>query len=213
MKNQTDSGRDCARAWELMPWVLQGTAPRDQGEWLRHHLAHCESCSVEFAQQSRLRSALLLPADIPVDVEAGLKHLLERLDAPELETPPRHRWSSSSRLTRALAVAVLVQAIGIGILGARLWWGATPQPQYRTLSQPAPLIPAGAIRVVPAASMTLSGWNRLLHNLGLRVIDGPNDASAYTVVPDGSPAQSALLLQELRASRDIRLAEPVNDSP
>jgi len=210
MTNETNAGKDCTRAWEIMPWVLQATAPPEQGEWLMHHLAQCESCSTEFAQQSRLRSALALLADVAVDVDTGLKHLFERLDAPEPGTlPARLQWGG--RLTKALAVAVLVQAIGIGVLGARLWWDQTPQ--YRTLSQPASLEPAGAIRVAPEASMTLADWNKLLHDFDLRVVDGPNEVGAYTVVAKGSPATSARLLQELRASHSIRLAEPVGDTP
>lgn len=210
MSIEANSGKDCTRAWDIMPWVLQATAPREQGEWLMHHLAQCEACSTEFAQQSRLRSALALPVDIPVDVDTGLQHLLERLDAPEPETLPA-RLRPGNRLTRALAVAVLVQAIGIGALGLRLW--SDQAPQYRTLSQPTLSEPAGAIRVAPTASMTLADWNQLLHSIGLRVVDGPNAVGAYTVVPKESPAKSALLLQELRASRSIRFAEPVDDTP
>ncbi|MGH8214229.1 MAG: zf-HC2 domain-containing protein [Rhodanobacteraceae bacterium] len=210
MTIETNSSKDCTRAWEVMPWVLQATAPQEQAEWLMHHLAQCEACSTEFAQQSRLRSALALPADVPVDVDTGLKHLLERIDAPESATLPA-RLRSGHWVTRALAVAVLVQAIGIGVLGLRLW--SDQAPQYRTLSQPALSEPAGAIRVAPMASMTLANWNQLLHDFGLRVVDGPNAVGAYTVVPKGSPAAPAQLLQELRASRSIRLAEPVNDTP
>lgn len=210
MTFEKNSGKDCTRAWEIMPWVLQATAPQEQGEWLMHHLAQCEACSTEFAQQSRLRSALALPADVPVDVDTGLQHLLERIDAPEPATLPA-RLRPASRWTRALAVAVLVQAIGIGVLGARLWSDA--EPQYRTLSQPAVAEPAGAIRVAPVASMTLANWNQLLHDFDLRVVDGPNAVGAFTVVPKGSPARSTHLLQELRASRSIQLAEPVDDTP
>ena len=210
MTNETNAGKDCTRAWEIMPWVLQATAPHEQREWLMHHIAQCESCSTEFAQQSRLRSALALPADVAVDVNTGLKHLFERLDVPEVGMlPARLQWGS--RLTKALAVAVMVQAIGIGVLGARLWLDEAPQ--YRTFSQPAPLEPAGAIRVAPEASITLAHWDELLHDFDLRVVDGPNEVGAYTVVAKRSPATSARLLQELRASRDIRLAEPIDDTP
>lgn len=210
MTIETNTGKDCTRAWEIMPWVLQASAPSEQREWLMHHLAQCESCSTEFTQQSRLRSALTLPADIPVDVDTGFKHLLERLDTPEPGTLPA-RLRSGSRLTKALAVAVLVQAIGIGVLGARLW--SDEVPQYRTLSQPALLEPAGAIRVAPAASMTLADWDKLLHDFDLRVVDGPNEVGAYTVVAKRSPATSARLLRELRASRGIRLVEPADGTP
>ncbi|MES2404002.1 MAG: zf-HC2 domain-containing protein [Pseudomonadota bacterium] len=209
MTTQMNSGQDCARAWEIMPWALQATAAPGQREWLMHHLAQCEACSAEFAQQSRLRCALSLPTDVPVDAERGLKHLLERLDSPETEATPIRRWSSGNRLTRALAAAVVLQAIGIGALGVRLW--SDQAPHYRTLSQPALLEPAGALRVVPANGMKLADWNRLLHDLGLRVVDGPNDAGAYAVVPAGSSSASAL--RKLRADRDIRLAEPVDNTP
>lgn len=210
MTGEKNSGKDCTRAWEIMPWVLQATAPQEQGEWLMHHLAQCEACSTEFAQQSRLRSALALPTDIPVDMDAGFKRLLERIDAPE-PAALAARLRSGNRWTKVLAAAVLVQAIGIGVLGARLW--SDEAPQYRTLSQPAVVEPAGAIRVAPVPSMTLANWNQLLRDFDLRVVDGPNTIGAFTVVPKGSPARSAHLLQELRASRSIRLAEPVDDTP
>jgi hypothetical protein len=61
--------------------------------------------------------------------------------------------------------------------------------------------------------MTVANWNELLHDFDLRVVDGPNAVGAYTVVPKESPAKSARLLQQLRASRSIRLAEPVDDTP
>lgn len=210
MSQQNDAGQDCAHAWELMPWVLQASAPPEQNEWLVRHLARCESCSAEFAQQSRLRSALSLPTDMPIDADVGFKRLLERLDAPAAESVSSRRWSGN-RLAMALAVAVLAQAVGLGVLGVRLW--SDQPPPYRTLSQPTASEPAGAIRVVPAASLSLSDWDGLLQNLGLRVVDGPNAVGAYTVVPTGSPAASARALKGLRASRGIRLAEPVEPTP
>src|SRR6185312_15410840 len=110
MTFQTNPDRDCAQAWEAMPWVLQGSAPPEQGESLMSHLVHCESCRAEFARQSRLQLALSLPSDIPLDANVGLKHLLGRLDAPvPQETPIRPR--AAGWATRALVAAVLVQAL------------------------------------------------------------------------------------------------------
>ena len=204
-----DAGRDCARAWEAMPWVLQGSAPPEQSAWLTDHLAHCASCRAEFAQQTRLRHAMSLPTDIPLDANAGLKRLLGRLDAPDIQDAPRHA-RTGTWFTRALVAAVLVQAIGIGALGMRLW-SENPGASYRTLSQAALPAPAGAIHVVPDASMKLADWNALLRTLRLQVVGGPNDVGAYTVVPAGSAEPSTL--QQLRASHGIRLAEPVSTRP
>lgn len=216
MMFQTNPGRDCARAWEAMPWVLQGSAPQDQAELLTGHLAQCESCRAEFARQSRLRRALSLPSDIPLDANVGLKHLLSRLDAPTPQEEPA-RSRSTSWLTRALAAAVLIQALGIGALGMKLWSEGS-SPVYRTLSQtPAPAVPgptsAGSIHVVPDAGMTVANWSALLHTLDLQVTGGPNAVGAYTVVAKGPASTQRHVLQVLRATPGIRLAEPVATTP
>ncbi|MGH8158806.1 MAG: zf-HC2 domain-containing protein [Rhodanobacter sp.] len=211
MMFQTDSGRDCARAWEAMPWVLQDSATQEQSEWLTRHLAHCESCSAEFARQSRLQLAMSLPSDIPLDANVGLKRLLGRLDTPvPQEAPVRSR--SGSWMTRALVAAVLIQALGIGSLGVKLW-SEGARPAYRTLSEPSLPVAPGSIHVVPDATMKLADWNALLRSLGLQVVGGPNEVGAYTVVPQSSTSTEQHALQQLRTTRGIRLAEPVTTTP
>jgi hypothetical protein len=106
---------------------------------------------------------------------------------------------------------LVLGAIGIGILGARLW-SAQPLPAYRTLSQDSRPATAGAIHLVPEAKMTLADWDALLRELHLQVVGGPNDVGAYTVVP-ASPASTGATVQRLRAVQGIRLAEPVNATP
>lgn len=199
----------CARAWEAMPWVLQGTAAQQESDWLSDHLAQCEACRAEFEQQSRLRLALSLPADAGLDPNAGLDRLMARLDQPEAAEPPQPA-RNVSWLSRALVAAVLVQAIGIGILGAELWL-QEPAPAYRTLSQSAAPVAQGAIHVVPDAGMKLADWDALLRRLDLQVVRGPNDVGAYTVVATGGSAQETL--KRLRATQGIRLAEPVDSRP
>ncbi|MBE1161917.1 zf-HC2 domain-containing protein [Dyella acidiphila] len=205
----TYSSQDCPRAWDAMPWVLQDSATPEQREWLDQHLAHCAACRAEFAQQTRLHRAMALPADVPVDAEAGLQRLLGRLDTPQQE-PQRLRVGGW--LTRALAAAVLLQAIGIGAMGLKLWSGGNTAA-YQTLSQAAAPVAPGAIRVVPDTSMTLADWNALLHSLQLQVVGGPNEVGAYTVAPAASAPATRDALQQLRAARGVRLAEPVTDTP
>lgn len=207
----TPSGKDCVRAWDAMPWVLQESAPQEQRQWLQEHLADCAACRAEFAQQARLRRAVSLPSDVPVDANDGLRRLLSRLDAPdlqELHTPAR----SGNWLNRALVAAVLIQALGLGALGVQVWSTGANAP-YRTLSQSEAALPHGAIRVVPDASMTLADWNELLHALRLNVVRGPNDVGAYTVAPMDAAPTTSDALQQLRVTRGIRLAEPVADPP
>lgn len=197
----------CARAWEAMPWVLQGNAAPQDNEWLTQHLAQCEACRVEFEQQSRLRLALTLPTEVELDPNTGLERLMARLDQPEPVSQPVR---AGAWLSRALVAAVLVQAIGIGILGAKLW-SENPQPVYRTLSQEFAPVVRGSIHVVPDAGMKLADWDALLRGLDLKVIDGPNDVGAYTVVAIRGSAQDTLT--RLRATQGIRLAEPADARP
>lgn len=207
MKSPSDIDMDCGRAWEAMPWALQSGASPTHDEWLSQHLTQCDACRAEFAQQRRLQLAVSLPSDIVLDVNAGLRRLLARVDAPDTQDVP-FRSRPASWLTRALVAAVLVQAIGIGVLGAKLWVEGG-HPAYRTLSQNATPAPAGAIHVVPDDSMKLAEWNALLHALQLQVVGDPNDVGAYTVVPRGTASTTKDILQKLRGTRGIRLAEPV----
>ncbi|RDS81951.1 zf-HC2 domain-containing protein [Dyella psychrodurans] len=211
MSYPMDTGQDCLRAWEAMPWVLQESATQEQSQWLDRHLVHCASCRAEFEQQNRLRLALSLPTEIHIDANAGLKRLMDRIDAPVREETP-HRLRSGSWLTRGLVAAVMVQAIAIGALSMK-FWSAGEAPAYRTLSEESAPVAAGSIRVVPDASMTLTDWNALLHSLRLQVVGGPNDMGAYTVAPANSTVTTQQALKQLRAARGIRLAEPIVGTP
>ncbi|WP_368564633.1 zf-HC2 domain-containing protein [Pseudoxanthomonas sp. UTMC 1351] len=208
-----EPGQECSHAWELMPWVLQGSASEEQNDWLHTHLTQCNACSAEFAQQNRLRMAMSLPADVPVDAEAGLQRLLKQVDTPELRKAPA-RTQSSGWLVKALVATVLAQAIGLGVLSSQLLT-ANPAPTYRTLSDaPAP-VAAGTVRVVPDPQMPLSDWNALLRTLQLQVVGGPNGMGAYIVAPiaPNAAAQTSQVVQQLRAAPGIRLAEPISSTP
>src|SRR3546814_8024806 len=86
-------------------------------------------------------------------------------------------WSSdvcSSDLV--LVAAVLLQAVGMSVMGAKLW-SMDPAPAYRTYSQEAAPTPGGSIRLVPDPSMKVAEWDALLHAHGLQVVAGPNERS------------------------------------
>lgn len=211
MTSAMNFSKDCVGAWEAMPWALQGRLTPQQHEWLNGHLAHCASCRAEFAQQQRLLHAMSLPPETPLDPETGLQRLLARLDASDEGESSRLR--PGHRLGWALVAVLLLQAIGLGVLSVKLWSTDQDAP-YQTLSQATPAVLPGAIRVVPEASMTMADWDTLLRTLGLQVAAGPNSAGAYTVVPlTPAPTDRQAVLQRLRASRHIRLAEPVDTGP
>jgi anti-sigma factor RsiW len=196
-----------------MPWVIRGDAPAAQDEWLQTHLAGCHACREEFAQQERLREALSLPSDLPLDADAGLARLMARIDEDEARPPVARRLASSGWLVRGLVAAVLVQAIGIGVLGIKLRGETPPAPVYRTLSQEEAPAAAGSLRVVPQSTMKVAEWNKVLQDLHLHVTGGPNDVGAYTLVSEDGKAASDETLKRLRATQGIRFAEPVAGAP
>jgi hypothetical protein len=204
----TSSGADCMRAWESMPAVLQERASPQQGEWLKRHVAVCSSCREEFEQQGRLRLALSLPTDLPLDAQRGLRRLLDRIAAAERQAIPTPLPSRAGWLQRGMLAAVIIQGLGLSVVAAKLW-SVDPAPAYRTLSEEPVTAPAGTIRVVPDAAMALTDWNALLHVLRLRVVGGPDAAGAYIVAPMNSTATTPHLLQQLRATHGVRLAEAI----
>lgn len=206
------TNKDCMLAWEAMPDALQDALTSPQHEWLEGHLAACDACRTQFGQQRRLQRALRLPAETPPDMEAGLQRLLARIDAPAI-AEARDPLRPAGWAGRALVAAVLVQAIGLGAMGAKLWTLQPVAAEYRTLSQEAAPTPAGSIRLVPDPAMPLADWDALLHANGLRVVEGPNAVGAYTVVPLAASGGGDALLQRLRSARGIRLAEPVAGTP
>lgn len=201
-------GADCMRAWESMPAVLQQRASPQQGEWLTKHVAVCGSCRDAFEQQGRLRLALSLPTHLPLDAQVGLRRLLDRIDAAEREAIPTPLPARAGWWQQGLLAALIIQAVGLSVVAAKLWI-IDPAPAYRTLSEEPVAAPAGTIRVVPDAAMALTDWNALLHVLHLRVVGGPDAAGAYIVAPMNSTAATPHLVQQLRATHGVRLAEPI----
>ena len=202
------NGADCMRAWKSMPAVLQERAAPQQGEWLKSHVAVCGSCREAFEQQGRLRLALSLPTDLPLDAEVALRRLLERIDAAARAAVPTPLPSRAGWLQHGLLAAVIIQAVGLSVVAAKLWV-LEQAPAYRTLSEEPVTAPAGTIRVVPDAAMALTDWNALLHVLRLRVVGGPDAAGAYIVAPMNFAASTPHLLQQLRATHGVRLAEVI----
>lgn len=210
---------DHLRAWDLLPWVVNGRATAEQVQWVEAHLAGCEDCRAELAWQRSLRDAVAAPAAVTAgDPEASLQRLMARLDVPAESQPaplPTPSQGGPRYLTQALAAAVVAQAIGLGLLSLHWWPGAGHDagPSYQTLSTPSATL--GTLRVLPDGAMTQADWRALLQAQGLQVVAGPNAAGAYALAPvaGASALPRTEALAHLRAHPGIRLAEPIGEAP
>ena len=209
------------RAWEAIPWVVNGSATAEQRHLLDAHLGRCADCRSELAHQRELQSAIASapPAAAASDADTGLQRLFARIDrasegdlpAPAVTSRGKVPRTSASGLTAWLAAAVVVEALALALLGVGLMVRPEPAPGYATLSDDATNRGA-TIRIVPAPSLRIDDLQRLLQLLNLQVVAGPNSVGAYDLAPQGEQPARELQISTLRADPGLRLVEPI-DAP
>lgn len=219
-----DAASEHRRAWELIPWVVNGSATAAQRRLLDAHLSTCDDCRLELVRQRELQSAIAseLPPAVG-DVDTGLQRLFARIDragedsgtAAAATHGREARRGAASGMTLWLTAAVVVEALALAVLGVGLVARSDPVPGYVTLSNGAANRGA-TIRIVPAPSLRIDDLQRLLKTLDLQVVAGPNSVGAYDLAPRAAGArQTALDLQiaTLRADPGLRLVEPIDAAP
>ncbi|MDR3416319.1 MAG: zf-HC2 domain-containing protein [Nevskia sp.] len=205
--------------WELIPWVVNGRASAEERRIVEQHLAECGDCRDELAFQTRLSSAIGAETQPVADPEPALQRLWQRIDGVEVEAPPRRRVAGLP-LARGLLMAVVVEAVGIALLGGALWNRTAPQGggPYVTYSEKAPVVPGATIHAVLAPDLKLSELQSLLQQSGLQIVGGPGDSGVYSLAPlsasaVASAATTQAQLERLRANPAVRLAEPIETAP
>jgi hypothetical protein len=214
-------------AARLLPWYVSGRLPAADHERVARHLEHCAICRDDASHERGVRG--LLRGDAPVEYapQAGLAKTLARIDelgrdAPAPAAPAVRATGGAPRRTYAvrwLSAAVLVQALGLGLLGgafvARRAADAAA-PRYQTLSAPAQAVAPGArIRAVFTPSTTLGELKALLAAQQLTIVRGPSEAGAYTlgsVDPRFAANRLDPTIGALRADARVLFVEPaLND--
>jgi len=137
------------RSWDLIPWIVNGTAQLQERAEVESHLAQCRECREELQFQSELQTGMVAQTPDAIaagmDVERGWQHLRARLDRepgratdralsdsiPEdkagrflepREGPPERTWWHASRSNWAVgwAVAAVLEAVALAGLGLAL---------------------------------------------------------------------------------------------
>jgi len=195
--------------WELIPWIVNGTAAPEERQQVERHLRDCADCRDEYALQMQLHAGMHAGAAAEHDAHPALRRLLTRIDTVELpHDEPLPRQETRGRWVQWLAAAVVVQAIGLALLGgALLTRPGVPGADYRTLSSAAPPSTA-TIRLVPSPQLPLADLQRLLSEQQLRIVESSADGRILGVAARSGADDVAARIAQLRLQPGVLLAEP-----
>lgn len=208
--------------WHRIPWYVNGRADETERQRIEAHVRQCEECKAEVTIQRQVMNAIA--TDTRIDCMPGMsfQRLWERIRTDEAaDVPARHptppfippKRVANRSVTRWLAAAVVVEAIGLTAMAATFFYSRdSAQPaipaEYQTLTAPAPTPSLGAIRAVFSPALVVSDLQRLLEKSGLQIVAGPTEAGVYTLATERAEDPSRALA-ELRANPAVRFAEPI----
>jgi anti-sigma factor RsiW len=202
-----------SKAWDLIPWLVNGRTSDAERSTLELHLSTCAACRAEVAAQRDLMDAMKTRALVENMPHASLQKLWARIDAepaerPQIAVPPaRH-----PRLVTWLAAAVAVQALLLGTLLAvviRSPGGSAGDAAYRTVSSAPVAHGTPRVRAVFSPAMTLGELQALLERAHLQIAGGPSADGVYTLALESPKDDAKQALLTLRAHPGARFAEPL----
>lgn len=229
-------------AWDLIPWIVNGTAGEPERKLAEAHIRGCADCREELESQRQLQQRIATAPSCELETRDSWQLLRARLNTlvPVRTTPAnsnpqrvRHRaaWAGW------LAAAVIAQAIGLGALALALaarspvsapaaqgagapvasslrgGTSAAEAAAYRTLASSQALAPAGTIRAVFAPQTTVLELQAILARAHLRIISGPRAGGVWWLVPSPGAGEADGAVRALRASPLVRFAASEDGAP
>ena len=160
-----------------------------------------------------------LPSSPPSEEQRSFNKLWARIEASESATPAigtagvpaQVSAPRSSRTVRWLAAAVVVQAIGLGVLGLAL--RNDDGDDFKTVSDATPRLDAPALSVAFAPDTSIGTINTLLVHQGLSLVGGPGRSGNYTAelspdaVASGASAESVAAV--MSKDPNVTFAQPI----
>ena len=214
-----------AEAWALLPWLANGRIGLPDREWVEAHVQSCSGCRAEFTAQRELAERMNRAGDLAEPAEREVEQrsfdkLWARVEASDAALKnsgvagPLPAGSRRARTVRWLAAAVIVQAIGLGVLGmAALRSNNPPVNGYTTVATAEPARKAPALRIVFAPEAPVAHINTLLAHQGLTIVAGPGLSGNFTAelsadaVASGATAESVAAV--ISKDPNVSFAQPV----
>ena len=215
-----------AEAWALLPWLANGRIASEDREWVEAHVHSCAECRAELAAQRMVatqmnRDGTEIPASAANDEQRSFNKLWARIEASEAAAPAGQAvaagGSRGSRAVRWLAAAVVVQAVGLGVLGMSMLNGGQPAAgNTLTTVTDVPVDVrqnAPAVRIVFAPQASIDTVNTLLEHQGLTIVSGPGTQGNFTAILSADAVASGASAESVASvmSKDpnVSFAQPV----
>lgn len=195
------------RCWNSLPWLVNGSLPETERQWVATHAMSCPECREEWARHLELHRQMRGGDDATAAPSASWNKLLARIEAHDAQAPssmPSESRRGAAR--RGLVAALWIQGVTIALLALALLGTETPAPRYSTLSSVAAPTSRSTVRVVFAPDASIAQINRLLREIEGQLIAGPSEAGVYTVAIDARAASTAI--STLRSRPGVLFAEP-----
>ena len=228
MRDPSDrsAGNDHQKAWEILPWYVNGTLEGNEQEFVARHILRCQSCADEVLRCESLATAVRSSEEAKrTPSPEHFARLMERIDRTSASAAPERwrilvrEWIEKIRLAfqetpSLFRWALVAETAAIGLLVATITWQASVAPSlYQTLSDAGsgPEPARVHLQVVFADDITEREIRKLLSSIGATIVAGPSAMAVYTVAltaDDGAaPAQTQERLALLRSNPKVRLAE------
>lgn len=199
------------QAWELLPWLVNGTVSECERSHVEAHLRDCKSCRDEFARQHAVHLQMNTDVSAGPPVERGIERLLQQLEGRAQPAPRAAANARWAMFTYGLAALVVLETTGLALLGAKSGGADSAAPVYRTLSTPE-RTGFATIRLVVDSTMQAGQLQSLLMPLHLQIVGGPSENGVYSLGPASTPGDVERQVSALRAARGVRFVEPVAGS-
>ena len=192
-----------AHAFELLPWLVNGSLGAAERDAVERHVRTCIVCRREQKEQQRLHAAMRAQPTVHVSSQTAFEQLNRQLD--ETAAQRTGAWQLRYATVRPFAVAA---AAGVALLVFLLWLTPLPQVGDGTFSTLATSLRADTtlLDVVFAEQTTAAEIQALLDEIRGEIVAGPSDVGRYSVrVADSQLTDTELTRLVSTLARDPRV--------
>jgi anti-sigma factor RsiW len=182
----------------LLPWRANGTLEAQDAALVEAHLAECEECRADLADELALRANYAaMPAAVAPRSRGRVEAALPRSGVALLRRRVPLGWALGAQAAVAAAALAMVAS-----------WPVPPQrDDYQLLASKAQPAKGNAI-VLFAPETTERDLRAALDSAGARIVNGPTASGAFVLQLD--QASRIAGLGKLRGNRQVLLAEPID---